>query len=41
VIAHTAKSDFFDGPLRRLFAGVPAKPVAPETVVATVRRYVT
>jgi CheY-like chemotaxis protein len=41
VIAHTAKPDFFEGPMTRLFDDVLPKPVAPDVVVARVRRFVT
>jgi CheY-like chemotaxis protein len=40
VIAYTAKPDFYEGPLTRLFVGVLGKPATPEAIVAKVRESV-
>jgi CheY-like chemotaxis protein len=39
ILAHTAKPDFYEGPLRRLFVDVLSKPTAPEALVVAVRRF--
>ena len=40
VIAYTAKADFYEGPLTRLFVDVLAKPASPDAITARVRRLV-
>ena len=40
LIAYTAKPDFYDAPLRRLFVDVLPKPSNPDAIVASVRRLV-
>jgi CheY-like chemotaxis protein len=40
VIAYTAKSDWYEGPLARLFAHVVTKPANPDAIVSSVRRFV-
>lgn len=40
VIAHTAKPDFYYGPMARLFVDVLPKPASPDAIVASVQRYV-
>lgn len=39
VIAHTAKAEFLDGPMRRLFAYVVRKPAPPNELVASVKAF--
>jgi len=40
ILAHTAKPEFYEGPLTRLFVGVLRKPTTPEALVVAVRRFV-
>jgi CheY-like chemotaxis protein len=39
VIAHTAKPQFLEGPLQRLFVDVVAKPAMPDVVLASIERF--
>ena len=39
-IAYTAKADFYEGSLIRLFVAVLAKPASPDAITARVRRLV-
>lgn len=39
VIAYTAWPSFYDGPLKSVFDGVLAKPSSPDTLLASVRRF--
>lgn len=39
VIAYTAKPDFYERPLTRLFVDVLAKPSSPDAIIASVRRW--
>jgi CheY-like chemotaxis protein len=40
VIAYTAKPDFYEGPITRLFVGVLPKPASPEAIVSKVLEFV-
>ena len=40
ILAHTAKPEFYEGPLTRFFVGVLRKPTTPEALVVAVRRFV-
>ena len=41
VIAFTARSDIYEEPVARSFAGILTKPAPPEAIIATVQRFVT